>query len=262
MRSCNPFFWHIGLDLFNLGETKDVSEMARGFGLGRPTGVVGLEEEPGQIPDPANQVDAVNMAIGQGDVLVTPLQLAGMYAALANGGTRYQPQVVSKVTRVEDPTLPPGDEGNYEIVRQIEPVEQGRIAFTPDQYRKIFEGLLGATSNGDGTANSSFRASPTTWPMAGKTGTAQVVNKADSALFAGWGPAVPGFPPRYAISVVVPEAGFGGDVAAPLAFRILQPVSKDELPPACPVIAQAQCEEAVNEALAAAVNDVGSGGPG
>jgi penicillin-binding protein 2 len=49
MRSCNPYFWHIGLDLFNLGETKDVSEMARGFGWA-PTGVVGLEENPGRSP--------------------------------------------------------------------------------------------------------------------------------------------------------------------------------------------------------------------
>jgi cell division protein FtsI/penicillin-binding protein 2 len=181
---------------------------------------------------------------------------------LANGGIRYRPQVVSKVTRVEDPTRPPGEPGNFEVVREITPEEQGRIEFTPEQYDKIFQGLLGATQNGDGTARSSFAASPTAWPMAGKTGTAQVVDKADSALFAGWGPAVPGFPPQYAISVVVPEAGFGGDVAAPLAFRILQPASRGELPPACPVLAKAQCVDAVADALAAAANDVGSGGPG
>jgi penicillin-binding protein 2 len=269
-------FW---LDKGRFGETP-IQDAAREFGLGETTGIPLPGEAAGRVPTPAGRKaayeanpeafvtadwftgDNVITAIGQGDVLVTPLQLAEMYSMLANGGIRYQPQVVSKVTRVQDPTRPPGEEGNYEVVRRIEPVEKGRIPFTGDQYRKIFEGLLGAINNGDGTANASFRASPTAWPMAGKTGTAQVVDKADSALFAGWGPAVPGFPPQYAISVVIPEAGFGGDVAAPLAFRILQPASEGELPPACPVLARTQCEGAIADALAAAANDVGSGGPG
>jgi hypothetical protein len=91
--------------------------------------------------------------------------------------------------------------------------------------------------------------------MAGKTGTAQVNNKADTALFVGWGPAQPGTPPGWTIAVVVPEAGFGGTVAAPLAFRILAPASKGEVPPACTVDDQAACDAAAAEAQVASAND-------
>ena len=98
--------------------------------------------------------------------------------------------------------------------------------------------------------------------MAGKTGTAQVSGKADTALFAGWGPVGPGAVPQYAISVVVPESGFGGDVAAPLAFRILQPASEGQLAPACTLAAKAECDLAALAANQASQSDVGSGGPG
>jgi penicillin-binding protein 2 len=71
--------------------------------------------------------------------------------------------------------------------------------------------------------------------MAGKTGTAQVNNKADTSVFVAFGPAAPNVPPAYAIDVVIPEAGFGADVAAPLAFDIMKPLSNNALPPAAPL---------------------------
>jgi penicillin-binding protein 2 len=269
-------FWD-GREQF--GETP-IQDAAAAFGLGERTGIPLPGESPGRMPTPAARRaayeanpeafltgdwftgDNIITAIGQGDVLVTPLQLADSYATFANGGTRHRPQVVLRVTRALDPTLPPGQEGNYEVVREVEPEVLGRIEFQPDWYDKIFRGLLGVTQSGEGTAASSWRASPTAWPMAGKTGTAQVNRKADTALFAGWGPAVPGVPPAYAISVIIPESGFGGDVAAPLAFRILAPASRGELTPACQVADQAACDEALARAELASANDVGSGGPG
>jgi penicillin-binding protein 2 len=66
LRSCNPYFYHIGLDLYSQGLTSAVTDMACEFGLGRPTGIEGVDEEAGQVLDPTNVVDATIMAIGQG----------------------------------------------------------------------------------------------------------------------------------------------------------------------------------------------------
>jgi penicillin-binding protein 2 len=266
-------------DRGQIGDTA-IQDVATSFGLGSATGIPIPGESPGRIPTPQNRRDAYNAnpeafvtpdwfsgdnvitSIGQGDVLVTPLQLAEMYATIANGGTRYRPQVVSKITKVIDPAEPPGAAGNYEVVREVQPDPTGKVEFPPEFYFRILGGLIGVTQEGDGTANSSWEASKIAWAMAGKTGTAQVVNKADTSLFAAWGPVAPGQQPEYVASVVIPEAGFGGDVAAPLAFRILAPVSTGSLPKACPVEAAAQCKDADAQAQQASSSDVGSGGPG
>ncbi len=82
IRSCNPWFYHIGLDLYNQDEGTWITEMARGFGLGSETGIVGVDEVAGQVPEPESQIDATNQAIGQGALLVTPLQVARFYGRL------------------------------------------------------------------------------------------------------------------------------------------------------------------------------------
>ena len=250
-----------------------IQDAAAEFGLGERTGIELPGENAGRLPTPESRREAyearpdlfmtgdwrsgdnINMAIGQGDVAATPLQLASSYSTFANGGTRYQPQVVTKVTRVIDATEPPGEEGNYEVVRTVEPVVPGTVEFDQAQYDKIWQGQLGVTQNALGTAYVPWNATPTAWPIAGKTGTAQVNEKADTALFVGWGPAVPNVAPQYTISVVIPEAGFGGTVAAPLAFRILQPVSNGQVPPACTVADQAACQLAEEAAAQASLAD-------
>jgi penicillin-binding protein 2 len=274
--SSDVYYYRIADKFWNrrgeFGETP-IQDVAAEFGLGAKTGIELPGENRGRLPTPQQRKEAfearpdlfltgdwrtgdnINMSIGQGDVLATPLQLADSYSTFANGGTRFRPQVAVRVTRAIDATEPPGAPGNFEVVREVEPVQQGTVVMDPAHYGNLWGGFVGVTQNAAGTAAAPWNASPTAWPMAGKTGTAQVNNKADTALFVGWGPAVPGVPPQYTISVVIPEAGFGGAVAAPLAFRILAPASKNELTPACPVADQAACDAASEAAILASLND-------
>jgi len=253
--SSDVYYYWIGENLWlgrgTYGDTA-IQDTAENFGLGSATGVELPGEAEGRIPTPERRRQAyeanpdlfmtgewftgdnVITAIGQGDVLVTPLQLNSVYATLANGGAVMRPHVVYRTTRALDATVPPGEPGNYEVVRTIEPEERARVEMSPQQYVQLFDGLLGVTQDGSGTASGAWQAQPTAWPFAGKTGTAEVKGKADTSVFAGWGPAAAGQAPTHAISVIIPESGFGGDVAAPLAFDILAPASFGALPPVCP----------------------------
>lgn len=283
--SSDVYYYRIGDKFWNLrsrfGDTP-IQDAAKLFGLGSKTGFPLVGEKSGRIPTPEARREAyearpdlfatgdwrsgdnINMAIGQGDVEATPLQLVNAYSAFANGGTLYVPQIVFKVTRSEDPTVDISDESNTEVIRTVEPEVKDKIPFTGGQWNQIFEGLVGVTQTRGGTAREAWLASPTAWPMAGKTGTAQVANKADTALFVGWGPAEIGVDPHYAIVVVIPQAGFGGSVSAPLAFDILRPVSFGELEQVCPSDDGGACVEAKRAAAEAAQNeevgaDVGAG---
>ncbi|MEW5869017.1 MAG: penicillin-binding transpeptidase domain-containing protein [Chloroflexota bacterium] len=211
MRSCNPYFWHIGLDLYNQGLTQAVSNMARNFGLGKPTGIVGLEELAGNIPDPQNQVDAVNMAIGQGDVLVSPLQVATFAAAIGNGGTLYRPQVVEQVA-------PP--DGNP--VDAFKPQINGTLPLKPETLKALQDAMLGVIRNEQPRGTAWHRFTGLDIKVSGKTGTAQSGGDRPHAWFAGYTFEERLDRPDIAIAVVVEYKGEGSDYAAPIFRRIVE----------------------------------------
>lgn len=153
-----------------------------------------------------NAGDAALFAIGQGDVLVTPLQLAMAYSALANGGTVYEPRLAKGFLSADGKTY-----------STLAPVKKAMLPVSAPVLNFIRAALTGVPQKG-GTAQSAFAGFPfSRVSIAGKTGTADVQGKAPTSWFASFAPANN---PRYAVVVMVPESGKGGEVSAPIAREI------------------------------------------
>jgi len=213
MRSCNLWFWHIGLDFFNRGMTTAISDMAKAFGLGKPTDIE-IGEQSGQIPEPVSQVDAINLAIGQGGTLVTPLQVANYIAAIGNGGTLHRPQVIERIAPLEgEPTY------------VFTPTIQATLPISPEVLSIIQDAMVSVVKNPRGTAAwvlSGFSNSYNI-PIAGKTGTAELGTGAEShAWFGGYTFANREDLSDIAVVVLVENGGEGSEVAAPIFKRILE----------------------------------------
>ncbi|WP_322819601.1 penicillin-binding protein 2 [Tepidiforma sp.] len=194
---------------------------ARKFGFGKPTGIDLFGEAAGRIPDPQwkrrtkvgagfapgeNEWflgDTYNTAIGQGDVLATPLQVARMTAAIANGGTLPVPHVADAVV---------GPDGK--VVRTIAP-EGERVDVDPRWLQVVREGMLGSVQYGAGARAASSRTT-----VAGKTGTAEFFTrdgkKSQHAWFTGFAP----YNDPEVVVTVYFDIGVGGDKAAPVAGKI------------------------------------------
>lgn len=226
-----------------------IQTTARLLGLGGTTGVQLPYERAGVVPDrdyfdlkfsqgvfirDGDQWfagDTILLSIGQGDVLVTPIQLANTYATFANGGILHQPNVALQISS------PQGDS-----IVEFGPRVLDELDLGPEVTEPIMRGLLGVPRFGAvrGTAASAFQGGTfpiDQWPVAGKTGTAEVDGKADTSLFVAWGPNdfpaagvdVDG-PPEIAIAVVMEESGFGSVAAAPVAAAILEPIARNNMP--------------------------------
>ncbi len=210
-RSCNPLFWEIGYTLYQNNRSTDIANMARAFGLGQPTGIEQIPEEAGQINDHTNVEEVVNQAIGQGDVLVTPLQVAMFTAALGNGGTLYRPQLVEKVEPVD----------GGPSTQLFKPEARGTLPVQPFRLDVIREAMINVVRDPRGTAN--FRLRGLQIPAAGKTGTAESGSGKPHAWFAGYTMASESTGlPDIAIAVILENAGEGSDYAAPVFKRIVE----------------------------------------
>ena len=210
MRSCNPFFWDVGYTLYENNRSNDIANMARAFGLGQKTGIEQIPEEAGLINDPPSVVDVVNQAIGQGDVQVTPLQVARFIAAVGNGGTLYRPQLVEKIEPVEGAST-----------TIFTPVAQGTLPILPFRLQFIQDAMVSVVKDPLGTAY--FRLRGLQIPVAGKTGTAESGDIDPHAWFAGYTMAAESTGlPDIAIAVVLEYQGEGSDYAAPVFKRIVE----------------------------------------
>ncbi len=236
-RSSDTYFFAIGDEFWqntgSYGETP-IQDVARDFGLGEATGILLPDEAVGRVPDAENRIeefgtgsrpwttgDNINLSIGQGDLLVSPLQLANLYAMLATGGTRYQPRIV-------DVALD-GETG--EVTNEFRVIVAHDERLDPTALNAIRDGLFRVPRTG--TGQEAFAGFPLDqFPIAGKTGTAEVANKADFALFAGFGP---GLTPEYSVAAVLEEAGFGGDAAAPAVRRLFEYLLGIRETPAAPL---------------------------
>jgi len=218
VHSCNIFFYEAGLKIGGAA----IVRYASMFGLGQPTAVDLPGEKHGLLPKPqaarGRQTrtwppgETVNMSIGQGTVLVTPIQVARFMAAVANGGVLWRPRLVQRVER-PDRGVVWSDQGQV----------SGHVELSPVVWAFLRQSLWAVVNdNGTGAA-----ARIPGLDIAGKTGTAQMIAKSradkgqDHAWFAAFAPAKA---PEVVVVVLVERGGKGGQVAAPIARKILNAI--------------------------------------
>ena len=161
---------------------------------------------------PRTEVDALNNAIGQGDTLVTPLQVAQFIAAIGNGGTIYQPQVVERIA-------PPDGNSVYEF----EPIVNGTLPISPENLEVIQDAMISVVENRRGTAQHILAAySRNSYSMAGKTGTAESGSGEPHAWFAGYTRENRENQPDIVVVVIGENSGEGSDVGAPIFRGMVQ----------------------------------------
>lgn len=206
--SCDVVYYRLG-DLLGI---QRLHRYCAAYGLGSPTGIDLPEETGGLLPDPAWKQEAlgeawyggdtINMSIGQGFLLVTPLQMAVATAAVANGGDLYRPYLVERVV---------SSHGGRHLSAQPRPVR--KLPIKPEWLSAVRQGMRGAVLYGTSTAADSPLA-----PVAGKTGTVETGGR-NHVWFVSFAP----YQKARIVVVVFLEksGGYGGSLAAPIARQVL-----------------------------------------
>jgi len=225
--SCNDYFWEMGLRLgIDL-----LAEYARRAGFGLPTGLeMYPSEESGLVPDPEWKrqrfarpprseqiwypVETMDVAIGQGFLLVTPLQMAAFYMGLANRGTIYVPYLVERIQR------PTG-----EVIEETVPKVARVLEASPQTWNAVIDGLVEVVKTGTGA--SAFRNFPYPVRIAGKTGSVQLgPGQGDAhSWFCGFAPADD---PEIVVVAFAEHGGGGATTAGPIVRRIMEEYFKKQ----------------------------------
>lgn len=243
-QSCNTWFYQAGLKI----GAQPIIDCAKRLGLGRRTGIPLRAEAAGNIPDDDYMLrvhkrtlkggDVANLSIGQGDILITPLQMAQAMGTIANGGRLHQTRLVLQVQSIDN-----------KVVAAYPDRIRAEIPMQPAVLDEIRKAMVAVTSDGQGTAH---RAKVKGIDVAGKTGTAQwgpVDRQRIAAWFAGF---LPAEQPRYAFAALhegepgVKTIG-GGSHAAPIIGQIFKPFFSKPATPTAPAATPDQPSEAPGE---------------
>jgi penicillin-binding protein 2 len=214
--SCNTTYMPLSLQVYGVDETV-MTDTLFDFGFGAPTGIGFLVEETGVVPDDAwlaengrggySGFEQIQLSIGQGAFLGTPLQLANAYAAIGNGGTLWQPRIVTSAT------LPGG-----ELVEEVAPTVVREIDMADTDLAFVTDTLQAVVTLPYGTGTAAFAGFGI--PVAGKSGTAETGTAAPHAWFPAYAPADD---PSISVATVLPfiPLGTGGSDAAPLVRTVM-----------------------------------------
>ena len=237
--SCDTWFYQLGYDFYKEPPSAGhpLQAWARRLGIGEKTGVDVGPESSGLLPTPEwrNRTftaktdpnwridrfwkpgDSVQLAIGQKDLLVTPLQMARFYAILANGGKLVRPHLV------EDAEEGGGGRSPARVVHRFTAPAPQPLGIDPTALAVVQDGLYQATHASYGTSASVFSNFPI--PIAGKTGTAQKdpsTKLKDQSWWCGYGPVASSESPELVVCALIENGGFGADAAAPAALKVFE----------------------------------------
>jgi len=214
-RSNNIIFYQLGFDLYKEYKGKMLARYAHKYGLGKKTGIDLPGEKSGLVPDDEWKQktfsenwypgDSVNLSIGQGGLLTTPIQITELIAAIASDGAMYKPQIADKIV---DP--------DGKILVDFKPVLKENLAsVAPETFAVLKEGMYEVTNKTYGTANRYFKNFPI--EVAGKTGTAQTSTENNHGWFGGFAPYEK---PEIAVLVFL-ENGGSSSFTVPIARDIM-----------------------------------------